>query len=84
MVKCVLVSSDRMCLHFCVCICVYLDSIIVAISSIYAGQISQLALGPRSRRFLWGSCRLCGKVNVKVNKIFPSEYILQFYLNTYV
>lgn len=62
----------------CVCVCVYLDSIIVTVSSIQTGQAAYLALGPRSRGFLWRGHMLCRKQHTttcEVQKYFYSQFI---------
>lgn len=65
-------------LHAFMHVCVYLDSIIVTVSSIQTGQAAYLALGPRSRGFLWRGHMLCRKQHTttcEVQKYFYSQFI---------
>lgn len=73
---CISACTFASCIHARVC--VYLDSIIVTVSSIQTGQAAYLALGPRSRGFLWRGHMLCRKQHTttcEVQKYFYSQFI---------
>lgn len=59
-----------------VSVTVYLDSIIVAVSSIWTSQTAHLALGPGSRWFLWGGHMLCRKYTHRKSKLVLSLRVM--------